>query len=226
MRPCASAVNKEDLEIIYEDNHLLAVCKPAGLLTQPSGTSQESLEALCKAWIKQKYGKQGNVFLEAAHRLDKPVSGIVLFARTSKALSRLHALLREHKVVKIYHALVEKPPNPPEGILENTLLHEEHRARVVPPHTPGAQEARLRYKLLETNPDFSLLEIELETGRYHQIRAQLAAIGLPILGDERYGSKRAYHQIALHHARLELEHPVTHLKLTLKCAAPFSPRHK
>lgn len=218
-RHSASAVN--NLEILYEDNHLLAVYKPAGILTQPSGTSQENLEALCKAWIKQKYGKPGNVFLQAAHRLDKPVSGIVLFARTSKALSRLNTQLRERKAKKIYHALVDKRPNPPEGLLEHTLLHEEHQARIVPPHTPDAQVARLRYKLLESYKDAYLLEIELETGRYHQIRAQLAAIGCPIIGDERYGSRRALpsHQIALQHSRLEIVHPVTLLPLRLECSA-------
>lgn len=218
-RLSASAVN--NLEILYEDNHLLAVYKPAGILTQPSGTSQESLEALCKAWIKQKYDKPGNVFLQAAHRLDKPVSGIVLFARTSKALSRLHAQLRERKAKKIYHALVDNRPEPPEGILEHTLLHDEHQARIVPPSTPGAQDARLRYKLIEIYKDSYLLEIELETGRYHQIRAQLAAIGCPIIGDERYGSLRALsgHQIALQHSQLEIVHPVTLLPMKFECSA-------
>lgn len=210
------------LQILYEDNHLLAVNKPAGLLTQPSGTSQESLEALCKAWIKQKYSKPGNVFLEAAHRLDKPVSGVVLFARTSKALARIHALLREKKAIKIYHALVERPPQPQGGILEHALVHDAHHARVVEADAEGAQMARLRYKLIGPKGDRYLLEIELETGRYHQIRAQLAAIGLPIIGDERYGSKQKLpgNQIALHHHRLEIDHPVTHVRLVLEAPVP------
>lgn len=212
----------QQVEILYEDNHLLAVNKPAGLLTQPSGTSQVSLEALCKVWIKEKYQKPGNVFLEAAHRLDKPVSGVVLFARTSKALPRLHALLRERKASKIYLALVERPPDPPEGILEHALLHEEHQARVVPTGTPQAQLARLRYKLIRKAKQGYLLEIELETGRYHQIRAQLAAIGLPIIGDSRYGSNKSLSvdQIALHHLRLEITHPVTQAQLQLVAPAP------
>jgi 23S rRNA pseudouridine1911/1915/1917 synthase len=205
------------MDILYEDNHLLAVNKPAGILTQPSGTSQISLEALCKTYLKEKYGKPGNVFLEAVHRLDKPVSGIVLFARTSKALARLHALFREGKVVKIYQALVENTPHPSEGILEHYLLHEDHYARVVEANTPGAQFCRLHYQLLHAREPGFLLEIELITGRYHQIRAQLAAIGLPIIGDERYGSKRRLsdNSIALHHSRLEFKHPITHVKLII-----------
>lgn len=210
------------MQIIYEDNHLLAVNKPAGLLTQPSGTSQESLEALCKQWIKEKYHKPGNVFLEAAHRLDKPVSGIVLFARTSKALSRLHASLREKKALKIYLALVDKPPILAEGILEHYLLHDSHHTRIVGSTTPGAQFARLNYRLLGPKKEGYLLEIHLETGRYHQIRAQLAAAGFPIWGDERYGSQRYLpgNQIALHHHRLEIDHPVTHAKLILEAPIP------
>ncbi|MCE5318611.1 MAG: RluA family pseudouridine synthase [Parachlamydia sp.] len=212
-----------DIQILYEDNHLLAVNKPAGLLTQPSGTSQDSLEAFYKTWIKEKYQKPGNVFLEAAHRLDKPVSGIVLFARTSKALSRLHASLREKKAVKIYLALVDKLPSRPEGVLEHYLAHDSHHTRlVVGPSAPGAQLARLHYKFLGPRGNGYLLEIHLETGRYHQIRAQLAAAGFPIRGDERYGSHRhlAENQIALHNQRLEIDHPVTHVKLILEAPIP------
>lgn len=209
------------MQIIYEDNHLLVVNKPAGLLTQPSGTAQDSLEAHCKQWIKEKYHKPGNVFLEAAHRLDKPVSGIVLFARTSKALSRLHAILREKKALKIYLALVEKPPHPPEGTLEHYLVHDSHHTRIAGPTTPDAQFARLHYKLLGSKSGGYLLEIQLETGRYHQIRAQLAATGMPIWGDERYGSRKHLpgNQIALHHQRLEIDHPVTHARLVLEAPA-------
>lgn len=205
------------MELIYEDNHLLAVNKPAGLLTQPSGTSQASLEGLCKDWIKEKYQKPGNVFLEAAHRLDKPVSGLVLFAKTSKALARLHAILRDRKATKIYLALVEKAPEPSEGTLEHFLVHDSHRATVV---QAGGQLAQLRYKVLGKQPLGVLLEIELETGRYHQIRAQLAAIGLPIIGDTKYGSRIPADTIALHHLRLTLEHPVTHVPLTLEAPLP------
>lgn len=210
------------MQIIYEDNHLLAVNKPSGLLTQPSGTTQESLEALCKQWIKEKYHKPGNVFLEAAHRLDKPVSGIVLFARTSKALSRLHASLREKRAFKIYLAIVDRPPGQPEGTLEHYLIHDSHHTRIAGPTTPGAQFARLHYKLRGPKGKGYLVEIQLETGRYHQIRAQLAAAGMPIWGDERYGSQKQLpgNQIALHHHRLEIDHPVTQARLVLEASLP------
>lgn len=209
------------LPILYEDNHLLVVNKPAGLLTQPSGTSQDSAEAICKAWIKEKYQKPGNVFLEAAHRLDKPVSGLVLFAKTSKALSRLHAILREKKAVKVYLALVEKAPKHSEATLEHVLRHGEHRARILPALVPGAQLARLHYKLVGKREGGYLLEVTLETGRYHQIRAQLAAENLPIIGDEKYGGKKMQPgEIALHHFHLEIPHPVKPISLVLEAPPP------
>lgn len=202
------------IEIIYEDNHLLVVNKTAGILTQPSGTEQTSLESLCKAWIKEKYQKRGNVFLEAVHRLDKQVSGIVVFGRTSKALTRLNAAMRSGKTKKTYHALLENAPKAREGILENYLWHDDYRAIVVKEGHAGAKLARLHYKMLS---EF-LAEIDLETGRYHQIRAQFAAIGCPIAGDTKYGSKHTLpgNRIALHHIRLCIPHPITQVFLTLE----------
>ncbi len=204
------------ITIVFEDNHLLVLNKPAGLLTQPSGTDQDSLEMQAKAYIKEKYQKPGNVFLEAVHRLDKPVSGIVVFAKTSKALSRLNESLRNKQAKKIYHAWVEGIPKQKEGTLENYLVHDDFIASVATKNNPQAKLARLSYKVLETQGDETLLEIILETGRYHQIRVQLSTIGHPILGDTKYGSKKSHPEIALSHVRLEIEHPVTHEKLLLK----------
>ena len=184
---------------LYEDNHLLIVNKPAGLLTQPSGTEQDSLEARWKKWIKEKYHKPGNVFLEAIHRLDKPVSGIVVFAKTSKALSRLNQAERK----KVYTALLEKEPMEREETLKHHLVHDDFHARV----DPSGKLAVLHYKMIGERR----VEIELETGRYHQIRAQFAAIGCPIVGDKRYGSSTAVAGggIMLHHSGVELQHPIT-----------------
>lgn len=205
------------IEIIFEDNHLLVVNKPAGLLTQPSGTEQDSLEAQAKAYIKEKYQKPGNVFLEAVHRLDKPVSGIVVFAKTSKALSRLNESLRSKQAKKIYHAWVEGIPKQKEATLEHYLVHDDFIATIVSKEHPEAKLARLSYKLLESKENSSLLEITLETGRYHQIRAQLAAIGHPIVGDAKYGSKTNRPEIALTHVQLEIVHPVTGQLLIFAC---------
>lgn len=210
------------IEVLYEDNHLLAVNKPAALLTQPSGTDRDSLEDQAKAWIKTRGGKPGNVFLHAVHRLDYPVSGIVLFAKTSKALSRLNSAIRERETHKTYVALVSQMPADAEGTLEHALIREDQTSCVVDKATPNAQLARLHYRVVGTKGQFVILEIHPETGRYHQIRCQLAAIGSPILGDTRYGGNGWWlgEGIALHHQRLELEHPVTHVPLVIEAPLP------
>ncbi len=199
------------VDVLYSDNHLLALKKPAGLLTQPSGTERDSLEAQAKAWIKETMQKPGNVYLHAVHRLDTPVSGIVLFARTSKALSRLQEQMRQQKFKKVYEALVSPIPSIRQGHLRHWLIHREHWSEVVPYQQLDAKLAELDYKVVKEMDDKALLEVTLKTGRYHQIRAQLAAIGSPIVGDERYGSKEIFHPgtIALHHSLLEFVHPVT-----------------
>jgi 23S rRNA pseudouridine1911/1915/1917 synthase len=193
-----------DSAVIYLDNHLLVVCKPAGIPTQPD------LADLAKAWVKAKYKKPGNVFLEPVHRLDKPVSGLVLFARTSKALTRLQEMMRQRQIVKIYHARVENAPKEQEGTLTHFLVHDDFRARI----DPQGKEATLHYCVLEKN----VLEIRLETGRYHQIRVQLAAIGCPVVGDKKYGAKTPFgpDAIALEHVRMEFVHPVTHQSMIFK----------
>lgn len=207
------------MEIVFIDNHLLAADKPHNLLTQPSGTDRDSLEAQAKLFIKNKFDKPGNVFLEAVHRIDRQACGIVLFARTSKALSRLTEQIRNGNCLKIYRALVSKRPPQQEGLLEDWLLHDDFKATVVPPQTDGAKRATLRYSIVETRPDgHFLLEIQLETGRYHQIRAQLAHAGCPIVGDDRYGSLEPYKNgaIALQHARLTILHPITKESITFE----------
>jgi 23S rRNA pseudouridine1911/1915/1917 synthase len=209
-------------QIIYEDNHLLIVNKPAGILTQPSGTQQENLEDLCKTWIKETYHKPGHVFLEAVHRLDKPVSGLVVFARTSKALSRLNAFMRLHKFSKIYCAVVEGIPIHQKGVLEHYLIHDDYQSLVVTAETPQAKLCRLRYHLIKQHHHLSLLEIFLETGRYHQIRAQLACSGHPVVGDVKYKSKQAYlpSAIALHHSALQFPHPTLQKLMDVQAPLP------
>lgn len=212
------------LDILYEDNHLLVLNKPGGLLTQPSGTQQDSLQEQAKAWIKLTHQKPGQVFLEAVHRLDKPVSGIVVFGRTSKAVSRLNESMRQKEMKKYYYALVENGPNNNEGVLEHYLIHDDYRAQVVFKDHPDSKYASLSYRVINRNLTTTLLEIELNTGRYHQIRAQLAAIGCPIVGDYKYGSAMAFSEdaIALHHFRLNILHPVTKESLQFETPLPSS----
>ena len=191
--------------MLYCDNHLLVVDKPHGLLTQPSGTADPNLQEEAKLWLKQQYQKPGNVFLEPIHRLDRPVAGIVLFARMSKALSRLQRAVRERRFVKIYQATVTKKLPKQCDTIEHHLLHAAYRAQVVLADHPQAKRARLHYRQLEPY----LAEIRLETGRYHQIRAQLAAIGCPIVGDTKYGAPATDRPLALTHVTCELPHPIS-----------------
>lgn len=206
------------MKVLYEDNHLLVVEKPAGLLTQPSGTDQPSLEVISKTYIKEKYNKSGNVFLEAVHRLDKPVGGIVLFARTSKALSRLQASMRAKQCSKTYWAMVEGVVPSSEGVLEHYLLHDDHQSLIVAKSNPNGKLAKLKYRFLGYLRENNWLEIDLDTGRYHQIRAQLAEIGCPIVGDHKYGSRIAFmpNCIALHHVQMTVRHPVSDALLSFK----------
>ena len=208
-------------EPLYLDNHLLVLDKPWGLLTQPSGSGGDSLETQGKAFLKARFAKPGAVFLEAVHRIDRVVGGAVLFARTSKALARLNAAQREGAIAKTYRALVGAVPPAPEGVLEDWLVHDEegHCAHVARPGANGARACRLHWRLLETRPDGrALLEIGLDTGRYHQIRAQLAHAGWPIVGDRKYGAPDDAGSpnggIALVSWSIAFPHPVTHGRLT------------
>lgn len=198
------------LDIIFEDNHLFVLNKPAGLLTQPSGTDNDSLEAMAKAFIKERDDKPGNVYMEAAHRLDAVASGIVVFAKTSKASKRLQESIRERKARKIYWAWVEGIAKESEAALEDYLVHEDFRSRIASSQDKKAKQARLHYKVIEQKKGKSLLEVNLETGRYHQIRIQLSNNGNPIIGDIKYGA-RAWSQrgIALQHKTFSIPHPTT-----------------
>lgn len=202
------------MEVLYIDNHLLALNKPAGLVTQPSDTHPDSLECQAKAWIKAEFNKPGNVFLHAVHRLDRPVSGVVLFARTSKALSRLNTSVRARELRKTYLAVVHGQAAE-SATLTHYLAHRRLRAEVLSPKAQGAKEARLSYRRLAKNSEFSLLEIDLHTGRYHQIRVQLSAIGHPIVGDHKYGSALRSPQIALQHRTLLFPHPTTRQEIAI-----------
>lgn len=224
MKHCASAALLTELEILYLDNHLLAVVKPAGIATQEDAHNPFALETIAKERLKEKFLKTGNVFLQPIHRIDKPVEGIVLFARTSKALSRLNAQMREKTIQKTYEALTDGYPPAKEATLEHYLIHEEHYARLATPSHPFAKRSVLHYKVLSKQGGRALLQIDLETGRYHQIRAQLAAIGAPILGDKRYGSSQPFLEdaIALSHVKMEFFHPVTKEKIVLSSLRSFA----
>jgi 23S rRNA pseudouridine1911/1915/1917 synthase len=215
-----SSDKEEALEVIFCDNHLLVAVKPAGLLTQPDESGKPSLEERAKSWIKKEFKKPGNVFLHCIHRLDKPVSGLVLFARTSKALSRLNEQSRNLEIQRMYLAEVEGILSQKEGRLDHYLIHGDHSAIVAKEGDRDAKHARLTYTTLRFLPHSTLVSIELETGRYHQIRAQFSAIGHPVVGDGRYGAK-ALPIIHLHSAKLSLQHPVTQEILRFESPAPF-----
>lgn len=195
---------------VYCDNHLLIVVKPAGLLTQPDDIGTPSLEEAAKEWVREEFHKPGAVFLHCIHRLDRCVSGLVLFARTSKSLSRLNELSRAREIQRVYVAEVEGTVGVKEGRLDHYLIHGEHRAIVVREGDKDAKHARLFYRVLQVRPHSTLVEIELETGRYHQIRAQFAAIGHPVVCDQRYGAATGTgEEIHLHCTKLLFKHPVT-----------------
>jgi len=212
-RPESSAPS---LEILYEDNHLIAVYKNLGVLTQSDRTGHDSLFDQTKRWIKHHADKRGNVYLGLVHRLDRPVAGVVLFAKTSKAAGRLSKQIRERTVRKVYQAVVRGVPSKNEGRLEHFLASGPANRVLVHGHQVHESKlARLSYRVLEGRAHCALLEIELETGRKHQIRAQLAAIGHPIVGDRKYGDDQAppavlaqARGIALAGVRIEAAHPV------------------
>jgi len=216
------------LDILYEDNHLLAVNKPPMLPTMGVAENRPSLLALAKEYIRQKYSKPGKVYLGIVSRLDAPVTGVVLMARTSKAAARLTALFRDRQTQKIYWAIVEGRVHPPAGELTHYLRKDERHRRmhVAAPSTDGAQLAKLAYRVIRRHDILAsgtLLEVQLLTGRKHQIRVQLADTLGPILGDRKYGSTRPFPVgIALHSHRLTLEHPVRRTPLTIEAPLPAS----
>lgn len=210
-------------EILYLDNHLVAVRKPAGILIQSDDSGEPSLLERVKEWLKKESGKPGNVYLGMVHRLDRPVSGVTLFARTSKAASRLSEQFRQHTTRKIYRAVVEGSLWPESASLVHYLRKEKTlKATVFPRETPQTQRAELSYTLVESLARASIVEIELVTGRFHQIRAQLSFAGYPILGDVKYGAHQSLpeRQIALYAMKLIFAHPVTKEEITLESPPP------
>ncbi len=224
-----------DLAVLYEDNHCLAVAKPAGLLTQGVPAGIPTLEAMVKSYLKEKYHKAGNVYLGIPHRLDRPVSGVVLFARSSKAAARLAEQFRDRKVAKVYWALLQRSVSgdmpPAAGIWEDWLLKvpEESRSERVSADTPGARLARLRFRLLVQKDAAALVEIEPETGRMHQIRVQAAGRGWPVVGDVQYGARLTFGPsvesprdriIALHGRALTFLHPIRYEPIVVTAPLP------
>ncbi len=221
-----------NLDILLEDGPLIAVNKPAGLLTQGVPHGHPTLEAWVKEYLRQKYAKPGNVYLGVPHRLDRPVSGIVVFAKNSKAAARLAEQFRERSVRKFYLAVTERIPDQPAGRLTDWLLKDAVAAHVsvVEPETVGAREAVLDYRILTQHAGRALLEVELQTGRMHQIRVQLASRGWNIVGDLQYGATldpdaaatydRLVSPIALHARRLSLSHPVRYDRIELEAPVP------
>ena len=216
-------MNPRALKILYEDNHLLAVSKPAGLATMGTPAGKPSLLEVAKAYVKQRYDKPGNVYLGVVSRLDAPVTGVLLFARTSKAARRLTEQFRNHAVDKVYWALVEGTVRPASGRLVDWVGHDDRHRRmhIVGPTHPEAKEARLSYRTVKTLQDATLLEVRLETGRKHQIRLQMAHFGHSIVGDRKYGSGRVFGAgIALHALKLEVMHPVSGVPVVLESRLP------
>jgi len=215
-----------DIEVLYEDNHCLAVVKPGGLLIAGDNTGDETLLDIGKQYIKVKYEKPGEVFLGNVHRLDRPVSGVALLARTSKAAARLAEQFRENTVEKIYHCWVNGVPKQTQQTLTDWLLKSTNRntVKVVPAGTEGARDAKLTYRVLEVAGRRSLLEVQLHTGRSHQIRVQLSSRGWPILGDVKYGGPRCNDRsiLALHARSLLFQHPTRKEPLFVDAPVPPS----
>lgn len=213
------------MQILYEDNHLIAVNKAPGEIVQGDKTGDKPLSDTLKEYIKLKYNKPGEVFLGVPHRLDRPTSGVVLFARTSKALVRLNEMFKNHDAMrKTYWAIVQGAPKQSEARLENYLIRNEpqNKSYIAKPGAKDAKLAVLTYRTLTRGDHYSLLEVELLTGRHHQIRCQLAAIGCPIKGDLKYGAKRSNPDgsISLHARQITFVHPVRKEQLTITAPVP------
>jgi len=213
-----------EVEVLFEDNHLIALNKPAGMPVQVDKTGDLSLEQWLAAYLKSKYNKPGDAFVGVIHRIDRPVSGLVLMAKTSKALERMNKQFRERQTEKKYWAVVREQPANAAGTLRHFLRkNEQHnKSYVSQVKQAGTKEAVLYYTLKFTAENGFLLEIELETGRHHQIRAQLAAMGSPISGDVKYGAKRPHQDlsIGLHGRSLRFSHPVTKENMLLLAPLP------
>lgn len=214
----------EKLEVLYEDNHIIAINKTNSDLVQGDQTGDETLSDAVKEYIKEKYKKPGEVYLGIVHRLDRPVSGVVLFARTSKALVRLNKMFEEKTVKKTYWAIVRTLPPNDSDTLSHYLLRDnlKNKSHAHNSEKHGSKLAILHYSLISSIDNYHLLEVDLETGRHHQIRCQLAKIGSPIKGDLKYGFPRSNINggISLHARRVEFVHPVTLQKLIIEAPLP------
>lgn len=211
------------MNVLYEDNHIIIINKRAGEIVQGDKTGDKSLCDTMKQFLKEKYAKPGNVFVGLPHRLDRPVSGVVVFAKTSKALERLNAMFRDGGVKKIYWAITKEKPLKPEDELQSWILRNEkmNKSFSYPKQVQGAKHAVLHYRHIASSQNYNLIEVELKTGRHHQIRCQLASIGCPIKGDLKYGSKRSNPDgsISLHARYVEFIHPVS--KELIQVTAPL-----
>jgi len=213
------------MQVIYEDNHIIAVNKTCNEIVQGDKTGDPTLIDAIKAYIKTKYNKPGEVFLGAPHRIDRPTSGVVLFARTSKALVRLNEMFKSHEQIKkTYWAIVEKTPKEKEGRLENLLVRNEkvNKSFIAKPGEKEAKLAIMNYRVLREGMHYTLVEVDLETGRHHQIRCQLANIGCPIKGDLKYGAKRSNPDggICLHARQIAFVHPVSKEDVVITAPVP------
>lgn len=212
------------MQVVYEDNHIIIVSKCSGEIVQGDKTGDRTLADGVKAYIKEKYAKPGNVFLGITHRLDRPVSGLVVFAKTSKALSRLNEMFRNGDVHKTYWAITRNKPPKDEDTLTNWLTRNErqNKSYAHPREVPGSKKAVLRYKVIGRSDNYSLLEVNLLTGRHHQIRCQLANMGCPIKGDLKYGAQRSNPDgsISLLSRRVEFVHPVSKEIITAEAPLP------
>ena len=213
------------MEVIYEDNHIIAVNKTCKEIVQGDKTGDTPLSETLKLWLKEKYCKPGNVFLGVTHRLDRPVSGVVVFAKTSKALSRMNEMFREGDVKKSYWAIVKNCPPQEEDELIHWLVRNEkqNKSFAYDREKPGAKKAILHYKVVSKSDNYFLLEIDLKTGRHHQIRSQLAKIGCPIKGDLKYGYPRSNPDggFSLHARNVSFIHPVSKELVEIKADVPI-----
>jgi len=208
--------------IIYEDNHLIAVCKKSGEIVQGDKTGDKPLSEEIKSYLKTKYKKPGNVFLGTIHRLDRPTSGIVLFAKTSKSLSRMNELFKNKKVQKTYFAVTEDMPNKEKGVIISLLKKNQKQNKSYITKLDDGKKSELEYELIEKLQNYFLIKVKPKTGRHHQIRVQLSSIGCKIKGDVKYGAKRANKDksICLHSYSISFVHPVKNELINLKCDFP------
>ncbi len=212
------------MDVLYEDNHIIIVNKRPGEIVQGDKTGDVPLSETVKEWIKEQYAKPGNVYIGVVHRLDRPVGGIVVFAKTSKACARLNDMFRNGQVHKTYWAITRNMPKEPEALLTHYITTVEKNNKSYASATPkeGAKESKLKYKVIANSDRYHLLEVDLLTGRKHQIRVQLSAIGCPVKGDLKYGDKRSNPDgsISLIARRVQFEHPVSHKMIDITAPVP------